>query len=201
MWVERRHSIFGKIDMTKQKRDIDWTNSKSFGYVGAKRKQLKKRHITQKDEFIRLAKEEGFVDTITRQDIKMLVEKHELKMPYWLMKFENKDGDNPYKLGRGLYKLPSLDGRIEVADVLSQFDKATLKQILPEKEYQVVILRFGIDDGIPKTHRECGEIMGHSQGYAWRLTQKGLLRLEKHFGARIPINLTEISRKKYDDYT
>ena len=196
MWVERRHSIFGNIDMTKKKRDIDWTNSKTYGYGN-------KTHLKQKENFMRIAKAEGFApgDTITRQDILKIEKKYraqgEVVYASWFTSFGNKDGYNPYKIGKATFRIPSLDGVSEVVDVFSQFDKLTLEHILTAKEHQVVLLRYGINDGIIKTFDEVAEIMELTKQRVWQLCQKALLKLEEHSGTKISINLTKNSRLKY----
>jgi len=181
--------------MTK-KRDFDWTNPKTLGYGGL-------AHHKQKEKFMRIANEEGFApgDTITRQDILAIREKYraqgQIVNASWFMSFRNKDGDNPYKIGKATYRLPSLDGVDEVIDVFSQFDKVVLEHILTAKEHQVVLLRYGINDGIIKTFDEVAEIMELTKQRVWQLGQKALLKLEEHSGTKISINLTENSRQKY----
>ena len=111
----------------KTKTDKDWTNSKSFGFVGANSNS--KRHLRGKDEFIRLANKEGFAtgEAITRKDILMLLEKYpELNNPTWFTSYRNKDGVNPYKLERGKgFILPSVDAVDEVELIYLLIDLLT----------------------------------------------------------------------------
>ena len=52
--------------------------------------------------FVKLANEEGFINTITRKDIISLQGKHGIKKPAWLMK------NLTYRLKRAEYSLPTL---------------------------------------------------------------------------------------------
>jgi len=188
-----------KIGKIPPIRDIDWTNYETFGYVGSERSQQKKRHITKKENFIRIMNNEGFAtgDTFTRKDIVRLRAKYPgMGNPAWLMKFKNKDGMNPYKIGMGTYRLPKLEGVSEVVDVISQYDKKTLERILTAKEHQVVLLRYGINDGIIKTFDEVAEIMELTKQRVWQLNQKALLKLEEHSGTKLVINIVDSTREK-----
>jgi len=191
--------------MNQKTRDIDWTNSEKWGYVGGKRSQKKYRHITKKDEFVRIAREEGFEDTITYKEIKILIEKHpELSMPGWLINFRNKDGVNPYFIShenrqKGRYRLPTFDAVSEVMDVYLAIDDLPLEHLmkLPKRQHEVVLLRYGINDGRVRTFNEVAKMMGLSQQWVWKLNQLALLKLEEYSGTKLSINITERSREKY----
>ena len=187
--------------MTKgwQKRNVDWTNSEKWGYVGANSGRTS-RYITGKDALFRILKKEGYKDTITYYDLEVMAEKKLFPMPTWFTNFKNKDGVNPYKLERGKgFILPSVDAVDEVELIYLLIDELPLEHLLklPKNQHDVVLLRYGINDGIVRTFREVGAIVGHSYSYCWRLNQKALLKLEEYSGVKISINLTKRSREKY----
>jgi len=56
-----------------EKRNVDWTNSKKWGYVGTNTKRTN-RYIKGKDVLFRILKKEGFKDTITYYDLEIMAE-------------------------------------------------------------------------------------------------------------------------------
>ena len=183
----------------------DWTNSKKWGYLGANSKRTS-RHIKPMEVFFRICKKEGFIDEITYYDIKILVEKYpELKAPQWLFNFKDKDGDNPYLINKdatwdtGVYRLPSFDAVDEVELIYLAIDELPLEHLLklPKLQHDVVLARYGINDGIVRTFKEVSEIVGLTEGYCWKLNQKALLKLEEYSGTKISINITPRRREKY----
>ena len=190
--------------MTKgwQKRNVDWNNSEKWGYVGANSGRTS-RYITGKDALFRILKKEGYKDTITYYDLEIMAEKKLFPMPTWFTNFKNKDGVNPYIIsGKGtscVYRLPSFDAVSEVMDIYLAIDDLPKDHLLklPKKLHDVVLLRYGINDGIVRTFQEVGDIVGHSNSYVWRLNQRALLKLEEYSGIKISINLTKRSREKY----
>lgn len=189
-------------DYVGKKSDVDWTNSQKFGYLGANNKNSR-RHIVEKEKFVRIANKEGFAsgDPITREDIMMLLEQYpELVEPHWFMNFRNKDGNNPYKLEwtKG-YILPVLDGVSEVEDIYLAIDNLPREHLLklPKKQHEVVLLRYGINDGIMRTFKEVMKEMGEKHdARCWHLNQSALLKLEEHSGTKLVINIVDSTREK-----
>jgi RNA polymerase primary sigma factor len=57
---------------------------------------------------------------------------------------------------------------------------ATLEQVLnglPERERQVLILRFGLDSGTPRTLEEVGKVLGFSRERARQVERDALAAL------------------------
>jgi hypothetical protein len=185
-----------------EKRNVDWTNSKKWGYVGTNTKRTN-RYIKGKDVLFRILKKEGFKDTITYYDLEIMAEKQLFSFPRWFTNFKNKDGVNPYLIsGKGtksVYRLPTFDAVSEVMDIYLLIDDLPREHLLklPKKQHDVVLLRYGINDGIVRTFEEVAKIVGHSSSYCWRLNQKALLKLEEYSGTKISINITPLSREKY----
>ena len=186
-------------DKTPPKRDIDWTNSETFGYVGSERSGHKMAQIGgQKEEFMRIMKEDGKVpgDIFTRKDIIRLRAKYpDMQNPSWLIGYRNKDGINPYKIAMATYILPKLEGVTEVVDVFSKIDKVTLERILTPNEHQALKLRYGIDDGVIRTFKDIGVIMDYSTVRTWQLNQRALIKIEEYSGDKISVTITDKSRK------
>ncbi|MCL5970295.1 MAG: hypothetical protein M1450_02200 [Patescibacteria group bacterium] len=51
---------------------------------------------------------------------------------------------------------------------------------LPEKIKRVLVLRYGLEDGIFRTHDEVGQIMGFSYGRAQQLDSEGIALLKEN---------------------
>lgn len=66
--------------------------------------------------FIKLANDNGFVGTISRQDAKALCLAHDFKWPSWLAK------DDVYRHSRGVYKLPNIDSESVSMPKVSRVD-------------------------------------------------------------------------------
>lgn len=56
---------------------------------------------------------------------------------------------------------------------------ATLERVLPFRECQILLLRWGIDDGHCFTLEECGRIFGISRERVRQLQAQAVARLEK----------------------
>lgn len=56
---------------------------------------------------------------------------------------------------------------------------AVLKNILKEREYEILRLRYGLDGGIPLTQRETAERLGISRSYISRIEKKAINRLKE----------------------
>ena len=56
---------------------------------------------------------------------------------------------------------------------------------LPERERQIVTLRFGLGGREEKTQKEVAELMGISQSYISRLEKRIMLRLRREISRQI----------------
>jgi hypothetical protein len=65
-------------------------------------------------EFVKVANENGLSGTISRSDIIDLGAKTGVKKPAWLMK------DHQYRVGRGEYRLPSLEETFAEAEASTE---------------------------------------------------------------------------------
>ena len=55
-----------------------------------------------------------------------------------------------------------------------------MEKVLTKKERQLLILRYGLLGGEPKTQKEVGELFGISRSYVSRMEKKALLKLRQH---------------------
>tara|TARA_B100001996_G_scaffold14475_1_gene12064 strand:+ start:2988 stop:3233 length:246 start_codon:yes stop_codon:yes gene_type:complete len=69
---------------------------------------------TKQKEFVKVANENGLSGTISRSDIIDLGAKTGVKKPAWLMK------DHQYRVGRGEYRLPSLEETFAEAEASAE---------------------------------------------------------------------------------
>ena len=69
---------------------------------------------TKQKEFVKVANENGLSGTISRSDIIDLGAKTGVKKPAWLMK------DHQYRVGRGEYRLPSLEETFAEAEASTE---------------------------------------------------------------------------------
>ncbi|MFI3253378.1 MAG: RNA polymerase sporulation sigma factor SigK [Eubacteriales bacterium] len=72
-----------------------------------------------------------------------------------------------------LEDLDNRDARIKV--------RAMLEKFLPEREKNILKMRYGIDTLIPKTQREIASECGISRSYVSRIEKKALKRLKEEF--------------------
>lgn len=69
-------------------------------------------------------------------------------------------------------------------DVDHQLLRQALER-LPEREKQIVTMRFGLSGGAEKTQKEVAELMGISQSYISRLEKRIMLRLRREISRQI----------------
>ena len=62
-----------------------------------------------------------------------------------------------------------------VADILRYME------YFPDSEQKVVRLRLGIDDGMPKTFQECGEILGYTAECCRQMYLRAVRKLQAVF--------------------
>lgn len=72
-----------------------------------------------------------------------------------------------------LEDLDARDSRIKV--------RAMVEKFLPEREKNIIKLRYGLDTAIPKTQREIATECGISRSYVSRIEKKALETLKKEF--------------------
>ena len=157
---------------------------------------MDKKQELKAANFVKIANKEGFVDTMTRKDIKLLMKKYDLSYPAWLMKNEK------YQIRTGKflkYRLPSSNERDDEFKIAYQKLKDEQKNldVLNAKEHQVLSLRFGLADGVKKTLNEVGQIMDLTKQRIFQLEQRAFKKLEVHTGVKMKSNLTSNSRNKY----
>ena len=58
--------------------------------------------------------------------------------------------------------------------------------ILPEREREILVLRYGLKGYQPRTQREVAKYLGISRSYVSRIEKRALLLLKDSFGERIP---------------
>jgi RNA polymerase primary sigma factor len=86
-------------------------------------------------------------------------------------------GDDGVVLGDLLADQSAVDPGELAAEAVGQQALAQALGSLPERERQVLILRFGLDSGIPRTLQEVGGIMGFSRERARQLERGALAAL------------------------
>ena len=65
---------------------------------------------------------------------------------------------------------------------LNQF----VETILPQREKQIIILRYGLNGYQPRTQRDVAKHLGISRSYVSRIEKKALERMKEAFGENIP---------------
>jgi RNA polymerase sporulation-specific sigma factor len=60
--------------------------------------------------------------------------------------------------------------------------KKCIDRILNEREKEIIVLRYGLDDNPPKTQREIAEMCGISRSYVSRIEKRALEKLRADFG-------------------
>lgn len=73
-------------------------------------------------------------------------------------------------------------GNMEICEKLRKL----VKTVLTEREERIIRLRFGLDNGIPKTQRETAQLCGISRSYVSRLEKKALEKLRTALGDETP---------------
>ena len=58
--------------------------------------------------------------------------------------------------------------------------------ILPEREREIVVLRYGLKGYQPRTQREVAKYLGISRSYVSRIEKRALTLLKDSFGGQIP---------------
>ncbi len=69
-------------------------------------------------------------------------------------------------------------GNMEICEKLSKL----VRTELTERECKIVSLRFGLENGVPKTQRETADICGISRSYVSRLEKRALEKLKLALG-------------------
>ena len=80
------------------------------------------------------------------------------------------------------------DGDIVMRPLEDDVDHQLLRQALgrlPEREKQIVCMRFGLGGRQEKTQKEVADIMGISQSYISRLEKRIMLRLRREISRQI----------------
>lgn len=80
------------------------------------------------------------------------------------------------------------DGDTVMRPMEDDVDHQLLRQALerlPEREKQIVTMRFGLSGGTEKTQKEVAELMGISQSYISRLEKRIMLRLRREISRQI----------------
>ncbi len=65
--------------------------------------------------------------------------------------------------------------------VLMEEVKAEMKKLLSAREYQIISLRFGVEDGIERTQQEVSEMMNISRSYVSRIENKAFEIIQQQF--------------------
>ena len=68
--------------------------------------------------------------------------------------------------------------RISTRQALGQLCKA-VDTVLTDQERQVIVLRYGLADGIPRRQREVAQITGISRSYVSRIEKRALEKLKQ----------------------
>jgi len=58
--------------------------------------------------------------------------------------------------------------------------------VLPPREKQIIILRYGLKGYSPRTQREVAKYLGISRSYVSRIEKKALELMKEKFGGQIP---------------
>lgn len=72
------------------------------------------------------------------------------------------------------------DDMLEVLDAKDSCDRvrACVETCLDEREREIIVMRYGLDDKPPRTQREIAAIRGISRSYVSRLEKKALEKLK-----------------------
>ena len=54
-----------------------------------------------------------------------------------------------------------------------------MQEVLTEREYNIIIMRYGLDDGRNRTQREIAGLLNISRSYVSRIEKKALKKLKK----------------------
>ncbi len=71
--------------------------------------------------------------------------------------------------------------RIVETRVLMENIKKKMKELLSQREFKIVALRYGIEDGIERTQQEVAEIMNISRSYVSRIENKAFEIIKQEF--------------------
>ena len=90
----------------------------------------------------------------------------------------DKDG-NPLTYGDIIC---SEDTSLEDLDMKMHIDRAIflLNHLLDKREREIIILRYGLDGGVPLTQREISKKLGISRSYVSRLEKAALEKIGEH---------------------
>ena len=66
----------------------------------------------------------------------------------------------------------------------TQYAYRLIKDILSEREQQILILRYGLTGKTPKAQREVAKQLGISRSYVSRIEKRALAKLKESFEAR-----------------
>lgn len=58
--------------------------------------------------------------------------------------------------------------------------------VLPEREKEIIVLRYGLKGYEPRTQREVAKYLGISRSYVSRIEKRALMLLKDSFGSKIP---------------
>lgn len=64
--------------------------------------------------------------------------------------------------------------------------KELVETVLPPREKQIIILRYGLNGYQPRTQREVAKHLGISRSYVSRIEKKALERMKEGFGTSVP---------------
>lgn len=74
-----------------------------------------------------------------------------------------------------------LDMKVHIEKIRELVDS-----ILPEREKEIIILRYGLKGYQPRTQREVAKHLGISRSYVSRIEKRALERMKNAFGGIIP---------------
>ena len=57
---------------------------------------------------------------------------------------------------------------------------------MPEREKEIIVLRYGLKGYEPRTQREVAKYLGISRSYVSRIEKRALMLLKDSFGSKIP---------------
>ena len=113
---------------------------------------------------------------------------------YMYVKVKN-TGDAPIFVNKGSFTLRDKEGNeIMLSDILGTDENevpdavalriessraiAVLRQVLDTRERTVVLLRYGLTDGRPRSQHEIAEVLGISRSYVSRIEKKALEKMK-----------------------
>lgn len=64
--------------------------------------------------------------------------------------------------------------------------RALVDSVLPEREREIIVLRYGLKGYQPRTQREVAKYLGISRSYVSRIEKRALEILKDKFGPKIP---------------